>query len=53
MTPAENPIETAKNALLVWLVKNAIAEPMPVAKPAPSVTRKASSSALSMFLLWG
>jgi hypothetical protein len=32
---------------LVVLAKKAMAEPIPVASPAPSVTAKASSSALS------
>jgi len=44
MTPALKPIETAKNALLVVVVKKAIADPIPVAKPAAKVTVNASIS---------
>jgi hypothetical protein len=50
MTPAEKPIETAKNPLFVVFAKNAMVDPMPVAKPARSVTAKASRSALSICL---
>ena len=41
MTPAEKPRDTARNVALVRLAKNAMAEPMPVARPARSVRVKA------------
>jgi len=40
-TPAENPSETESNLVLVFLVKNAKALPMPVDKPANRVKAKA------------
>jgi hypothetical protein len=41
MTPAENPRDTDKNFVLVDLVKNARALPIPVDNPANSVSEKA------------
>jgi hypothetical protein len=43
-------MDREKKLLFVVLAKNAIAEPMPVARPAPRVTEKAKSTALSK---WG
>jgi hypothetical protein len=41
ITPAENPKAIDKKLLLVVLVKNAIAAPIPVESPAARVTKKA------------
>jgi hypothetical protein len=51
ITPAEKPIDKAKNALLVVLLRKAIAEPIPVASPAKSVTVNARMIALSTLCL--
>jgi hypothetical protein len=42
MTPAENPRANESNFVLVLLARNAIVLPIPVARPANRVNKKAS-----------
>jgi hypothetical protein len=51
ITPAEKPMDKAKKALFVVLLRKAMAEPIPVARPANSVTANAKTIALSTLCL--